>query len=60
MEPDLEKLFHIAVDIVCILKPDGTIYQANTAFVKLLGWDADRILGRAFLDFAHAEWIEST
>lgn len=59
MEPDLEKLIHITVDIVCILKPDGTIHQANAAFVKMLGWDTPKILGRPFPDFVHAEWIEA-
>lgn len=60
MEPDLEKLFHLTVDIVCILKPDSTIHQANAAFVKLLGWETQKILGRSFLNFVHAEWMEAT
>lgn len=60
MEPNLDQLFDICPEIICILKSNYTIHRVNPAFTQLFGWDFNRIQGRSFLDFVHAEWIQQT
>lgn len=60
MEPNLDQLFNICPEIICILKPNYTIHRVNDAFTQLFGWDTSRVQGRSFLDFVHVEWIQQT
>jgi sigma-B regulation protein RsbU (phosphoserine phosphatase) len=47
---DLEDLYENAPCGYLSIKPDGRIVKANATFSKWMGWPADQLIGKRFLD----------
>jgi sigma-B regulation protein RsbU (phosphoserine phosphatase) len=47
---DLEDLYENAPCGYLSIKPDGRIAKANATFSKWMGWSADQLIGKRFLD----------
>ncbi|MEW2410092.1 PAS domain S-box protein [Streptomyces griseoviridis] len=59
-ERELEDIFHLSLDLLCILGVDGTFRRVNPAFERTLGHPRDTLLARHPLDLVHAEDRETT
>jgi len=60
MSSDYEDLFNFSLDILCINGLDGFYRLVNPAFEKLLGYPADEIKAKHFLEFIHPDDRAST
>ncbi len=54
-EQDVERFFALSLDMLCIAKSDGYFKRVSPAFTQTLGWSADEMLTRPFLDFVHPD-----
>ncbi len=60
MSLDFEKFFDVSLDLLCIAGTDGYFKRVNSAFARTLGWSAEELLRRPFIDFVHPDDVEST
>ncbi|MBC7690862.1 MAG: PAS domain S-box protein [Methylotenera sp.] len=54
-ESNLERLFELASDLMCIAGTDGFFKRVNPSFERVLGYSAAELLSRPFMDFVHPE-----
>jgi len=47
--------FELSLDMLCVLTPEGLFERVNPAWAQTLGWTEAQLLGRHWLDLAHAE-----
>jgi PAS domain S-box-containing protein len=59
-ESDLQRLFDLSPDMLCVADIDGYFRRVNPAFTSTLGYSAEELLGRPFLDFVNPEDREPT
>lgn len=59
-EDELEPLFRLSLDMLCIAGLDGFFKRVNPAFEKTLGHGIDELLSRPFLDFVHPDDRDAT
>ena len=52
---ELERLFSLSPDLICIAGFDGFFKRLNPAWSKALGWSTEELLSRPFLDFVHPD-----
>lgn len=52
---NVEKLFSLSKDLICIAGTDGFFKKINPSFTQLLGWDDKTLLARPFFDFIHPQ-----
>ncbi|WP_082632146.1 PAS domain S-box protein [Algoriphagus resistens] len=57
---NVEKLFSLSNDLICIAGTDGFFKKINPSFTQLLGWDDQTLLARPFYDFIHPEDMEGS
>ena len=57
---DLEILFEISNDLICIVSMDGHFQRVNPAFERTLGWSREELLSKPFEDFIVTEDRERT
>lgn len=50
---ELNTIFKVSPDGICVLEQNGTIVKANKALGKLLGCTASSLVGKNFLSFTH-------
>ena len=54
-EEERDRLFNLSVDMLSVGGFDGSFHQLNPAWVRVLGWSRDDILGERLLHFVHPE-----
>ena len=54
-QEEVERVFELSLDLICVLDPDGRYVAVNPAFERTLGYPPERMLGRPFLDFVHPD-----
>src|SRR5262245_59654964 len=54
------KLFDLALDMLCIGSFDGYFKLVNPAWEKVLGYSAEELTSRPWLDFIHPDDLEAT
>lgn len=57
-EPSWEALVRHAADVVAVLDGEGRLRYANEALARLLGYEADSVLGHSVLDYVHPEDLD--
>lgn len=57
---DLEQLFTLSLDLICIAGTDGFFKRINPAFSRVLGYTVDELTAVPFLSFVHPEDVEAT
>ncbi len=57
---ELERYFTSSLDLLCIADTDGHFLRVNAEWEKILGYSADDLNGRLFLDFVHPDDMEAT
>ncbi|TPQ41668.1 hypothetical protein C2U69_07510 [Cupriavidus pinatubonensis] len=50
-----DPLLELSLDLICEASGDGYFTRVNPAFTSVLGWRADELLARPFLDFVAPE-----
>lgn len=53
VEEERDRLFNLSVDMLSIGGYDGFLEQVNPAWVRVLGWSRDDLMGRPLLSFVH-------
>jgi PAS domain S-box-containing protein len=57
----LQVIFELSIDMLCIANLDQmTLLMVNPAFTHILGYAADELLQRPFLEFVHPDDVEPT
>lgn len=56
----LERFFSVNLDLLCIADTEGNFIKANKAWEDILGYSAEELNGRKFLDFIHPDDLDST
>ncbi len=59
-QEERERFFRLALDLLCIAGTDGWFRRVNPAFTATLGWSAEELQARPFLDFVHPEDVPAT
>jgi len=54
-EADLDRLFSLSLDLMCIAGVDGYFRQVNPAFETSLGYGKEELLSRQFIEFVHED-----
>jgi len=55
-----DPFFDLSMDPLCVAGLDGYFKRVNPAFSATLGWTAQQLLGRPYLDFIHPDDHEAT
>ncbi|HJY88449.1 MAG TPA: ATP-binding protein [Candidatus Acidoferrales bacterium] len=59
-EEELERLFTLSPDLLCIAGFDGIFKRVNPAWERALGYTVEELISKPYLDFIHPDDIEST
>ena len=54
-QDELDRFFSLSLDLLAIAGLDGTFRRLNPAWETVLGYTADELLSRPFLDFVHPD-----
>jgi PAS domain S-box-containing protein len=59
-EQERDQLFELGLDMLCIADFDGYFKQLNPAWERTLGWSAEELMARPYVDFIHPDDLEGT
>jgi PAS domain S-box-containing protein len=59
-EEELNQLFDLSIDMLCIAGFDGFFKRLNPAWEQTLGWTPEELMARPYLDFVHPDDRERT
>ncbi len=59
-ENEVDNFFELSIDIMCIAQRDGYFTRVNPAFEQVLGYSAEELTQRSYLDFIHPDDVEQT
>jgi len=59
-EQERDRLFQHSVDMLCVAGFDGFFKQVNPAWTKALGWTAEELVSKPWLDFVHPDDLAAT
>jgi PAS domain S-box-containing protein len=54
-ESELDQLFNLSVDMICVAGFDGYLKRINPAWERTLGMPAEELLAHPYLDFVHPD-----
>lgn len=54
-EEERDRLFNLSIDMLAVWGFDGILQQVNPAWVRVLGWSRDELMGRPLLFFVHPD-----
>ncbi len=57
---ELDRIFSLSLDMLCIANLDGIFLKLNPAFEKTLGYPITEMEGRKFLDLVHPDDLAAT
>lgn len=60
LQSDLQRLFILSLDLLCVAGLDGYFKRVNPAFERVLGYSRAELTSRQFIDFVHEEDREKT
>ena len=59
-EFSIDRLFDLALDLLCVADTEAHFHRVNPAFCHRLGWSEEELLRTPFLDLVHPDDVEST
>lgn len=59
-EHDRDAFFTLSADLLAIARTDGYLTQVNPAWSDTLGWTADDLISRPFIEFVHPDDVVAT
>ncbi|MDJ0555967.1 MAG: PAS domain S-box protein [Microcoleaceae cyanobacterium MO_207.B10] len=57
---ELERFFHISIDLLCVAGFDGYFKGVNAAFEQTLGYSNEQLLTQPFIEFVHPDDQDAT
>ncbi|MCP4293161.1 MAG: PAS domain S-box protein [bacterium] len=54
-EEERDRLFNLSIDMMAVLGFDNILQQINPAWVRILGWSRDELMGRPLFFFIHPD-----
>jgi PAS domain S-box-containing protein len=55
-----DRFFELSLDLCCVAGFDGFFKRLNSSWERTLGWTAEELLARPYLEFVHGEDREAT